>query len=87
MTLRTFDIDNDTQVAWRMSPDGQMFCTIFVDNIKERMKEQGRLCDDAVTVGPIQWPTMLKLAKAIMQMEEEYNYDHTSMRDTDEVVS
>ena len=79
MTLRTFDIDINTQVAWRMGPDGQMFCTIFVDNIKERMKEEG-LFDDALTVGPIEWPVMLRLASAILNMEHEFNYDSTSYR-------
>lgn len=78
MTLRTFDIDNDTQIAWRMGPDGQMYCTIFVDKVEERMKED--MVPDAVTVGPIEWPVMLRLASAILNMEHEFNYDSTSYR-------
>ena len=79
MTLRVFDIDNDTQVAWRMSSDGQVFCTIFVDNVKARQAEEPML-DDALSIGPIEWPIMLRLAAAILHIEDEYNYDNTSHR-------
>ena len=79
MTLQTFDIDKDTQVAWRMASDGQVFCTIFVDNVKARQAEEP-LSDDDLVIGPIEWPTMLRLAAAILRMEYEYNYDNTSYR-------
>ena len=79
MTLRTFDIDDDTQIAWRMSPDGQIFCTIFAENIKARQAEEPML-EDALTIGPIEWPIMLRLAAAILCIEDEYNYDNTSCR-------
>ena len=77
MALRVFDIDNDTQIAWRMSSDGQMFCSIFIDNEKAHKDSPD---SDYVVVEPIEWPIMLRLAAAILCMEYEYNYDNTSYR-------
>jgi len=77
MALRVFNIDDDTQIAWRMSPDGQMFCSIFIDNEKAHKDIPD---DDCVVVEPIEWPIMLQLAAAILRMEYEYNYDNTSYR-------
>ena len=79
MTLRTFDIDDDTQIAWRMSSDGQIFCTIFAENVKARQAEEPML-EDALTIGPIEWPIMLRLASAILNVEHEFNFDNTSYR-------
>lgn len=79
MTLRTFDIDDDTQIAWRMSSDGQIFCTIFAENVKARQAEAPML-EDALTIGPIEWPIMLRLASAILNVEHEFNFDNTSYR-------
>ena len=77
MTLRVFDIDDNTQLAWRMSSDGQIFCTIFAENVKARQAEEP-LSDDDLVIGPIEWPIMLRMAAAILQIEDEYNYDNTS---------
>ena len=79
MTLRTFDIDDDTQIAWRMSSDGQIFCTIFAENVKARQAEEPML-EDALTIGPIEWPIMLRLASAILNVEHEFNFDNASYR-------
>jgi len=80
MTLREENIDDDTQFAIRQYHDGQLYGTIFVDNVNERMT---KLNDLTIT---LQWPTLLRLAKTVMQIEEEFNFDHTSYRDTDEEV-
>ena len=62
-----------------MGPDGQIFCTIFAENVKARQAEEPML-EDALTIGPIEWPVMLRLASAILNVEHEFNYDGTSYR-------